>query len=44
MISRYGSFVAVVIDPVRSMTNQKVDIGAFRVYPTNYKKEGTILF
>jgi len=33
----YGAFVAVVIDPIRTMTNQKVDIGAFRVYPDGYR-------
>lgn len=32
----YGAFVAVVIDPVRTMTNSKLDIGAFRVYPANH--------
>lgn len=29
--------MAVVVDPIRSMTNQKIDIGAFRVYPRGYK-------
>ena len=30
-------FVAVVIDPDRTITSGKVDIGAFRTYPENYK-------
>ncbi|KAF5385571.1 hypothetical protein D9757_006734 [Collybiopsis confluens] len=29
-------FVAVVVDPNRTMTAGKVDIGAFRTYPENY--------
>lgn len=33
----YQTFLAVVVDPIRSMTNQKLDLGAFRVYPPNYK-------
>ncbi|KAI6183658.1 COP9 signalosome complex subunit 5 [Aphelenchoides bicaudatus] len=30
-------FVAVVIDPIRTITSGKVDIGAFRTYPKGYK-------
>lgn len=30
-------FVAIVIDPVRTISSGKVDIGAFRCYPKNYK-------
>lgn len=30
-------FVAVVIDPVRTISAGKVDIGAFRTYPEDYK-------
>ncbi|KAM3139878.1 hypothetical protein pb186bvf_008120 [Paramecium bursaria] len=33
----YQTSVAVVVDPIRSLLNQKVDIGAFRVYPRDYK-------
>ncbi|KZT20944.1 Mov34-domain-containing protein [Neolentinus lepideus HHB14362 ss-1] len=33
-------FVAVVIDPNRTISAGKVDIGAFRTYPENYKPEG----
>lgn len=32
-------FVAVVIDPNRTMTAGHVDIGAFRTYPEGYKKD-----
>lgn len=34
--------MAVVIDPIRTMTNQKVDIGAFRCYPDDYKPPSSI--
>lgn len=30
-------FVAIVIDPVRTISTGKVDIGAFRCYPKNFK-------
>ncbi|KAI1713083.1 JAB1/Mov34/MPN/PAD-1 ubiquitin protease domain-containing protein [Ditylenchus destructor] len=30
-------FVAVVIDPIRTVTAGKVDLGAFRTYPKGYK-------
>ena len=30
-------FVAIVVDPVRTMAAGKVEIGAFRTYPPNYK-------
>ena len=33
-------FVAVVIDPDRTISAGKVEIGAFRTYPENYKPEG----
>jgi len=35
-------FLAVVIDPDRTISAGKVEIGAFRTYPENYKQEGTI--
>ncbi|KAF9269269.1 Mov34-domain-containing protein [Marasmius fiardii PR-910] len=34
-------FVAVVIDPNRTISAGKVDIGAFRTYPENYKPSNT---
>ncbi|KDQ60418.1 hypothetical protein JAAARDRAFT_32821 [Jaapia argillacea MUCL 33604] len=34
-------FVAVVVDPNRTISAGKVDIGAFRTYPENYKPEGS---
>lgn len=33
-------FVAVVIDPHRTISSGKVEIGAFRTYPENYKPAG----
>jgi COP9 signalosome complex subunit 5 len=30
-------FLAIVVDPVRTMSSGKVDIGAFRTYPQDYK-------
>jgi hypothetical protein len=33
ILQSYGAFVAIVIDPIRSLTKSKVEIGAFRVYP-----------
>jgi COP9 signalosome complex subunit 5 len=30
-------FVAIVIDPIRTITAGKVDLGAFRTYPRGYK-------
>lgn len=30
-------FVAIVIDPIRTISTGKVDIGAFRTYPKNFK-------
>lgn len=33
-------FLAVVIDPHRTISAGKVEIGAFRTYPENYKPEG----
>jgi hypothetical protein len=30
-------FLAVVVDPVRTMASGKVEIGAFRTYPEGYK-------
>ena len=35
-------FLAVVIDPDRTISAGKVEIGAFRTYPENYKPESTI--
>jgi COP9 signalosome complex subunit 5 len=32
-----GPFVAVVIDPIRTMTTGRVEIGAFRTFPEGYK-------
>eukprot|EP00803_Ostreobium_quekettii_P004965 evm.model.scf_3674.1 EVM.evm.TU.scf_3674.1 scf_3674:285-866(+) len=39
MINQQGQdpWLAVVIDPVRTMTSGKVEIGAFRTYPEGYK-------
>lgn len=34
-------FVAVVIDPNRTISAGKVDIGAFRTYPEDYKAPST---
>ncbi|KAK3692193.1 JAB1/Mov34/MPN/PAD-1 ubiquitin protease-domain-containing protein [Podospora appendiculata] len=34
-------FVAVVIDPDRTVSGNKVDIGAFRTFPENYKPAGS---
>lgn len=31
-------FVAIVIDPKRTLSSGIVDIGAFRTYPENYKR------
>jgi COP9 signalosome complex subunit 5 len=33
-------FLAVVVDPHRTISAGKVEIGAFRTYPENYKPEG----
>jgi len=33
--------VAVVVDPIRSMSTGKVEIGAFRTYPENYNPTGS---
>jgi hypothetical protein len=30
-------FLAIVVDPVRTMASGKVEIGAFRTYPEGYK-------
>ena len=30
-------FVAIVVDPVRTMSSGKINIGAFRAYPNGYK-------
>jgi hypothetical protein len=30
-------WLAVVVDPVRTMASGKVEIGAFRTYPEGYK-------
>jgi len=33
-------WLAIVIDPVRTISSGKVELGAFRTYPENYKPEG----
>jgi len=33
-------WLAIVIDPVRTVSSGKVELGAFRTYPENYKPEG----
>jgi COP9 signalosome complex subunit 5 len=35
-------FLAIVIDPDRTMSSGKVEIGAFRTYPEDYKPLGTL--
>jgi len=35
-------WLAIVIDPDRTVSGGKVDIGAFRTYPENYKPEGSM--
>jgi COP9 signalosome complex subunit 5 len=35
-------WLAIVIDPDRTMSEGKVDIGAFRTYPDKYTPEGTL--
>lgn len=35
-------FVAIVIDPIRTISTGKVDIGAFRCYPKNFKPAGDL--
>ncbi|GKU17784.1 unnamed protein product [Fusarium langsethiae] len=35
-------FLAVVIDPDRTINSGKVDIGAFRTYPADYKPSGAV--
>lgn len=35
-------WVAIVIDPIRTLTNGKVEIGAFRAYPANYSPPGEV--
>lgn len=35
-------WVAIVIDPIRTLTNGKVEIGAFRSYPLNYSPPGEV--
>jgi len=30
-------FLAIVVDPIKSINFQKLDIGAFRVYPNKYR-------
>ena len=34
-------YLAIVVDPVRTMAAGKVEIGAFRTYPPNYKPPDT---
>lgn len=33
-------FVAIVIDPIRTISTGKVDIGAFRCFPKNFNEDG----
>lgn len=35
-------WLAIVIDPIRTLTHSKVEIGAFRTYPNNYNIPGEI--
>lgn len=35
-------WVALVIDPIRTMTNRIVELGAFRAYPPNYSPPGEV--
>jgi len=35
-------WLAIVIDPVRTISSGKVELGAFRTYPESYKPEGEI--
>jgi len=35
-------WLAIVIDPVRTISSGKVELGAFRTYPENYKPEGDL--
>lgn len=37
-------FVAIVIDPIRTISTGKVDIGAFRTYPANFKPTDDLTF
>jgi COP9 signalosome complex subunit 5 len=37
LYQKSGPMVAVVVDPIRTMSTGKVDIGAFRTYPENYQ-------
>lgn len=34
---KQGPWVAVVVDPIRTVSSGKVELGAFRTYPENYK-------
>jgi len=34
-----GPMVAIVVDPIRTMSTGRVDIGAFRTYPEDFKKK-----
>jgi len=40
LYQRTGPMVAIVIDPIRTMSTGKVEIGAFRTYPDGYKLPG----
>ena len=37
-------YLAIVVDPVRTMAAGKVEIGAFRTYPPNYKPPDAVGF
>jgi len=36
----FEPWLAIVVDPVRTSASGKVELGAFRTYPENYKPEG----
>jgi len=36
----FEPWLAIVVDPVRTSSSGKVELGAFRTYPENYKPEG----
>jgi len=38
---KQGPWVAVVVDPIRTVSSGKVELGAFRTYPDNYKPPDT---
>ena len=42
MYQSQDPWLALVIDPIRTLTHSKVEIGAFRTYPSNYNIPGEI--